>query len=313
MLADVLAFHDFLQQSLLVLVERAEPIEGTSIVRACTLSEQHLASLVKLRTSDKAHVHLQACRIIDIVRTVALRQLHTRCNGQARIDIDCRSRREQVSQHILHHLSLLLLTRYNLATLFSDAEDGIGHKLVFTFHLLQGKSVSISNLVYQVTHTVAVERIIHLIVEQGTDVVERKVEVVKQLHHSDGLADTHRQGIACIDTDSLVGSHHNFLSRVFLHVGAKHIIEIFRTSQLSDGGISKMIIHQDVSYQADDRTQTDTTCTTCQLLKERQQDVNMDWQERIEVGKVLFRQHLVIDAALLHRKMRVILQYALVL
>ena len=74
-----------------------------------------------------------------------------------------------------------------------------------------------------------------------------------------------------------------------------------------------MIVHQDVSYQSDNRTETYTTRATCQFLQERKQDIDMHREERIEVGKRLLCKHLIIDATLLHSQMGIILQDAFVL
>ena len=209
--ADVLAFHNLLQQSLLVFIKRTKPIESTHIFLSGTLCKQLLASLLKMRTIDKTHVHLQTSCVIDGVRTVAFCQFHTCRDCLARIHIHGRSRSQQVFQHILHHLGFLYFTRHNLTTFLTDTQDGIGHKLVFAFHLLQGKLVGTRNLVNNLTHTIAVECFAHLVVQQRTDIVERQIEVVKQLHHGDGLTDAHSQFVASVHTYCLICSQDDFL------------------------------------------------------------------------------------------------------
>ena len=59
-----------------------------------------------------------------------------------------------------------------------------------------------------------------------------------------------------------------------------------------------MTIYQQISDQPDNRTKTGTATSACQLLKQSQQDIDMNGQKRIEVGKQFAGQWLHIQRTL---------------
>ena len=56
-----------------------------------------------------------------------------------------------------------------------------------------------------------------------------------------------------------------------------------------------MVVDENIAHEADDGTKTNTTCAAGQLFKLTHQDVDMDWQEGIEIGKDLFIKDGLIE------------------